>query len=453
MKQEDSIKIFNDKKIRTKWDEEIEDYYYSVIDVVAVLTDSKNPKRYWSDLKKKLSEKNNETYENIVRLKMPSKDGKMRLTDVATTNNLITLLNNIKSEYKDEFIDWLNQTRLEQLYNSNNTINTLLYYGNEGAVSIEVIIDKENETMWATQKTIASLFKVSKQNISYHLKDIFETAELDENSVVKEILTTAPDNKKYSTKFYNLDVIISVGYRVNSKNATQFRIWATKTLKEYMIKGFVLDDELLKNGTRFGKDYFDELLEKIRDIRTSERRFYQKITDLFAECSFDYNPNSEITKNFYSKVQNKLHFAITGDTAAELIDKRVDFEKEFMGLTSWKESPKGKVRKSDVTIAKNYLTREELSELNRIVSMYLDYAENQAARHKLMSMEDWAKRLDLFLEFNEYNILENKGKIKMDLAKQKALCEYEKYKVIQDNIYQSDFDVFLEDFEKKYSNN
>lgn len=453
MKQEDSIKIFNDKKIRTKWDEEIEDYYYSVIDVVAVLTDSKNPKRYWSDLKKKLSEKNNETYENIVRLKMPSKDGKMRLTDVTTTNNLITLLNNIKSEYKDEFIDWLNQTRLEQLYNSNNTINTLLYYGNEGAVSIEVIIDKENETMWATQKTIASLFKVSKQNISYHLKDIFETAELDENSVVKEILTTASDNKKYSTKFYNLDVIISVGYRVNSKNATQFRIWATKTLKEYIIKGFVLDEELLKNGTRFGKDYFDELLEKIRDIRTSERRFYQKITDLFAECSFDYNPNSEITKNFYSKVQNKLHFAITGDTAAELIDKRVDYEKEFMGLTSWKESPKGKIRKSDVTIAKNYLTREELSELNRIVSMYLDYAENQAARHKLMSMEDWAKRLDLFLEFNEYNILENKGKIKMDLAKQKALCEYEKYKVIQDNIYQSDFDVFLEDFEKKYSNN
>lgn len=453
MKQEDSIKIFNDKKIRTKWDEEIEDYYYSVIDVVAVLTDSKNPKRYWSDLKKKLSEKNNETYENIVRLKMPSKDGKMRLTDVTTTNNLITLLNNIKSEYNDEFIDWLNQTRLEQLYNSNNTINTLLYYGNEGAVSIEVIIDKENETMWATQKTIASLFKVSKQNISYHLKDIFETAELDENSVVKEILTTAPDNKKYSTKFYNLDVIISVGYRVNSKNATQFRIWATKTLKEYIIKGFVLDEELLKNGTRFGKDYFDELLEKIRDIRTSERRFYQKITDLFAECSFDYNPNSEITKNFYSKVQNKLHFAITGDTAAELIDKRVDYEKEFMGLTSWKESPKGKIRKSDVTIAKNYLTREELSELNRIVSMYLDYAENQAARHKLMSMEDWAKRLDLFLEFNEYNILENKGKIKMDLAKQKALCEYEKYKVIQDNIYQSDFDVFLEDFEKKYSNN
>lgn len=449
MKQEDSIKIFNDKKIRTKWDEEIEDYYYSVIDVVAVLTDSKNPKRYWSDLKKKLSEKNNETYENIVRLKMPSKDGKMRLTDVTTTNNLITLLNNIKSEYKDEFIDWLNQTRLEQLYNSNNTINTLLYYGNEGAVSIEVIIDKENETMWATQKTIASLFKVSKQNISYHLKDIFETAELDENSVVKEILTTASDNKKYSTKFYNLDVIISVGYRVNSKNATQFRIWATKTLKEYIIKGFVLDEELLKNGTRFGKDYFDELLEKIRDIRTSERRFYQKITDLFAECSFDYNPNSEITKNFYSKVQNKLHFAITGDTAAELIDKRVDYEKEFMGLTSWKESPKGKIRKSDVTIAKNYLTREELSELNRIVSMYLDYAENQAARHKLMSMEDWAKRLDLFLEFNEYNILENKGKIKMDLAKQKALCEYEKYKVIQDNIYQSDFDVFLEDFEKK----
>ncbi len=263
---------------------------------------------------------------------------------------------------------------------------------------------------------------------------------------------TALDGKKYPTKFYNLDVIISVGYRVNSKNASQFRIWAT-TLKEYLVKGFVLDDELLKNGTRFGKDYFDELLEKIRDIRTSERRFYQKITDLFAECSYDYNPNSEITKDFYSKVQNKLHFAITGDTAAELIDKRVSHEKEFMGLTSWKESPKGKIRKSDVTVAKNYLTREELSELNRIVSMYLDYAENQAAKHRLMSMEDWAKRLDLFLEFNEYNILENKGKIKMDLTKQKALGEYEKYKVIQDKIYQSDFDMFLEDFKEKYPDN
>ncbi len=284
------------------------------------------------------------------------------------------------------------------------------------------------------------------------MKNIFESGELEEKSVISKMEITALDGKKYPTKFYNLDVIISVGYRVNSKNASQFRIWAT-TLKEYLVKGFVLDDELLKNGTRFGKDYFDELLEKIRDIRTSERRFYQKITDLFAECSYDYNPNSEITKDFYSKVQNKLHFAITGDTAAELIDKRVSHEKEFMGLTSWKESPKGKIRKSDVTVAKNYLTREELSELNRIVSMYLDYAENQAAKHRLMSMEDWAKRLDLFLEFNEYNILENKGKIKMDLTKQKALGEYEKYKVIQDKIYQSDFDMFLEDFKEKYPDN
>ena len=200
-----------------------------------------------------------------------------------------------------EFIDWLNQIRLEQLYNHNNTTNTLLYSGDEGSVSIEVIIDKENETMWATQKTIAGLFNVSKQNISYHLKDIFETGELEENSVVKEILTTAPDNKKYPTKFYNLDVIISVGYRINSKNATQFRIWATKTLKEYIVKGFVLDDELLKNGTRFGKDYFDELLERIRDIRSSERRFYQKITDIFAECSYDYQSNSTLAKIFMLK--------------------------------------------------------------------------------------------------------------------------------------------------------
>ena len=337
------------------------------------------------------------------------------------------------------------------MYKLNNTTSTLLYYGDEGAISIEVILDKENETMWSTQKTIASLFDVSKQNISYHLKDIFVTGELDENSVVKEILTTAQDNKKYPTKFYNLDVIISVGYRINSKNVTQFRIWATKTLKEYIVKGFVLDDELLKNGTRFGKDYFDELLERIRDIRASERRFYQKITDLFAECSYDYNPNSEITKNFYSKVlQNKLHFAITGDTVAELIDKRVDHEKEFMGLTSWKDGPKGKIRKSDVTIAKNYLTQEELSELNRIVSMYLDYAENQATKHRLMSMEDWAERLDLFLEFNEYDVLTHKGKIRMDLAKQKAVQEYEKYNPIQDKMYKSDFDYFLEEFDDKF---
>lgn len=224
-------------------------------------------------------------------------------------------------------------------------------------------------------------------------------------------------------------------------------------MKEYIVKGFVLDDELLKNGTRFGKDYFDELLERIMDIRASERRFYQKITDIFSECSYDYNPNSEITKNFYSNVENKLHFAITGDTVAELIDKRVNHKKEFMGLTSWKDSPKGKIRKSDVTVAKNYLTREELYELNRIVYIYLDYAENQAAKHRLMSMEDWAERLYLFLEFNEYNILENKGKIRMNLAKQKALDEYDKFKVIQDKIYQSDFDMFLEDFEEKYLDN
>ncbi len=305
MEKENSIKIFNDKKIRTKWDEELEDYWYSIIDVIAVLTESKNPNRYWSDLKRSLTEDSYQPYENIVKLKMHSIDGKSRLTDVASTNNLISLLNKIKSKNKDEFINWLNQNKLKKLYDENNTTNTLLYCGDEGAVSIEVIIDKENETMWATQKTIAGLFKVSKQNISYHLKDIFLTGELDENSVVKEILTTAPDNKKYTTKFYNLDVIISVGYRINSKNATQFRIWATKTLKEYIVKGFVLDDELLKNGTRFGKDYFDELLEKIRDIRTSERRFYQKITDIFAECSYDYAPNSEITKNFGS-VQNTV---------------------------------------------------------------------------------------------------------------------------------------------------
>jgi len=450
--KENSIKIFNDKKIRTKWDEELEDYYYSVIDVIAVLTDSKNPSQYWRTLKSRLNEESVQSVTNCNRLKMPAADGKMRETDVASTNSLIKIITELKTDNTIDFINWLNQNHVEKLYDANDTVNTLLYVGDEGAVSIEVIIDQKNETMWATQKTIAGLFKVSKQNISYHLHDIFESGELDENSVVKEILTTAHDNKKYKTKFYNLDVIISVGYRINSKNATQFRIWVTKTLKEFLVKCFVLDDELLKNGTRFGKDYFDELLEKIRDIKSSERRFYQKITDIFAECSHDYQSNSTLAKNFYAKVQNKLYYAITSKTAAEIIDNRVNHKKEFMGLTSWKNSPNGKIMKKDVDIAKNYLTNDELSELNRIISMYLDYAENQATKHRLMSMKDWAERLDQFLEFNEYNVLEGKKTVKMFDARQKAFEEYEKYKPIQDKIYKSDFDCFLEEFDEKYLN-
>ena len=248
----------------------------------------------------------------------------------------------------------------------NQIQKTLLYVGDEGEVSMDVIVDTERETFWATQKTMAEVFDVTKQNVSYHLKDIFKTGELDESSVVKKILTTASDGKKYKTSFYNLDAIISVGYRVNSKNATRFRIWATQQLKELIIKGFVLDDELLKNGSRFGKDYFHDLLERIREIRVSERRFYEKLTDLYA-TSHDYNKNAELTRNFYAKVQNKLHYAVSGMTAPEIIKDRASSDKENMGLTSWKHSPDGKIQLSDTKVAKNYLSEEELAELNKLV--------------------------------------------------------------------------------------
>lgn len=316
--------------------------------------------------------------------------------------------------------------------------NIILYKGHEGAATIEVLL--KDETMWLTQKVMAQLFNVNVRTISEHLVNIFKSNELEESSVIRKFRITASDGKNYNTNFYNLDAVISVGYRVNSKQATQFRIWATQTLREYIIKGFVLDDELLKNGTRFGKDYFEELLERIKEIRASERRFYQKITDIYAQCSYDYDKDSEITRNFYATVQNKLHWAITQHTAAELISGRVDSKKENMGLITWKKSPNGKILKSDVTIAKNYLNKEELSELNNVVSMYLDYAENQARRRKLMFMIDWVEKLDAFLKFNEYDVLEDAGKVTAEVAKKIAIGEFEKYRKIQDKIYVSDFD-------------
>ncbi|MEN4018760.1 MAG: virulence RhuM family protein [Methanobacterium sp.] len=322
----------------------------------------------------------------------------------------------------------------------------ILYTGEEGAATVEVLF--KDETMWLTQKTMANLFDVNIRTISEHLVNIFKSGELEESSVIRKFRITAADGKKYNTNFYNLDAIIAVGYRVNSKQATQFRIWATKTLKEYITKGFVLDDELLKNGTRFGKDYFDELLERIKEIRASKRRFYQKITDLYAECSYDYNKNSKITRTFYATVQNKLHWAITKHTAAEIIHLRADSNKENMGLTTWKNAPGGKILSSDIRTAKNYLSKEELSELNNIVNMYLDYAENQARRRKLMSMKDWVQRLDSFLQFNEYDTLNNPGRISKELADEKATKEYKKYRIKQDKLYVSDFDKKV----KKYLN-
>ncbi len=328
-----------------------------------------------------------------------------------------------------------------------NSSNFILYTSDTGDIKVNVFL--ENETIWLTQKSIGELFGKSKSTISEHLKNIFNEGELDENSVVRKFRTTANDGKTYDTNFYNLDAIISVGYRVNSKQATQFRIWATKTLKEFIIKGFVLDDERLKQGNQvFGKDYFDELLERIREIRASERRFYQKITDIYAQCSIDYNPKSETSILFYKTVQNKLHWAITGSTASEIIVKRADADKENMGLTTWKNSPKGKILKSDVSIAKNYLSEKEVSELNRLVELYLNFAELQAERNIPMKMVEWIEILDSFLKINRYEILTNAGRISHQKALEKSAKEYEKYRIIQDRKFQSDFDIELKKLKK-----
>jgi len=314
----------------------------------------------------------------------------------------------------------------------------LLYTTPEGSVHVDVLF--QDETAWLTQKRLAELFGVEVNTINYHIKEVFENAELKENSVIRKFRITASDGKSYKTQFYNLDMIISVGYRVNSEQATRFRIWATRTLREYIVKGFAIDDERLKNGHHFGKDYFDELLEKIREIRASERRFYQKITDIYAQCSIDYDKDAEITEMFYKTVQNKLHFAITGHTASELIAERAQNAEPNMGLSIWKNAPQGKILKTDVSIAKNYLKEKELSKLNRIVSMYLDYAENQAKKEQRMTMRDWADKLDAFLGFNEYEILNNPGKVSHEVALRLAEKEYEKFRVTQDQSFESDFD-------------
>jgi hypothetical protein len=314
----------------------------------------------------------------------------------------------------------------------------ILYQTQEGAVRIEVLY--QSETFWLNQKKIAELFGVDIRTISEHFRNIFASGELDERSVLRKIRTTAADGKNYLVNFYNLDAIISVGYRVNSTQATQFRIWATQTLREFVIKGFVLDDERLKLNKRFGKDYFDELLERIREIRASERRFYLKITDIYEQCSIDYDKNAEISKTFFKTVQNKLHWAVTGQTAAEIIAERADATKPTMGLTTWKNAPHGKILKSDVSIAKNYLIEGEIKELERIVTMYLDYAENQAARQIPMRMADWVAKLDAFLKFNEYEVLTNAGSVSAEVAKRLAEERYATFRVQQDRRFESDFE-------------
>ena len=322
----------------------------------------------------------------------------------------------------------------------NNETKFLIYDNPNGKVRIDVIV--QDETVWLTQKTMSELFGTTHQNISLHLKNIFASEELQENSTLKEILQVQIEGNRQvsrNQKFYNLDAIISVGYRVNSTKATQFRIWATQTLKEYIIKGFVLDDERLKQGQSvFGKDYFKELLRRVRSIRASERRIYQQVSDIFAECSIDYDKNSEVTKNFYAMVQNKFHFAITGNTAAEIIHKSADKEKDNMGLSTWKNAPDGRILKSDVIVAKNYLQEKEISQLERTVTGYFDYIEGLIERENTFTMEQLATSVNKFLSFNEYKILEGKGKISKIQADKKAIKEYDEFNKTQKII--SDFD-------------
>lgn len=329
-----------------------------------------------------------------------------------------------------------------KIISNNSFTEFLLYTTPNGKVKVEIFL--RNENIWLTQAKIAELFGTERSVVTKHLQNIFQEGELDKNLTCAKIAQVQNEGQRQVSRdieFYNLDAIVSVGYRVNSAQATQFRIWATERLKEYIIKGFTMDDERLKNpNTIFGHDYFEEQLARIRNIRSSERRMYQKVTDIYAQCSVDYNPNEEITKLFFATVQNKLHFAITGQTAAEIISDRVDSKKPNIGLMSWKNSPKGAIRETDVVIAKNFLQEKELDLLNRIVTMYLDYAEMQAKRGILMKMKDWVEKLDSFLKFNEEEILKDNGKISHEVAEALALGEYEKYRIEQDRNYISDFD-------------
>lgn len=317
--------------------------------------------------------------------------------------------------------------------------------------SVEVRYEDEN--IWITQKMLAVLYEVETNTINYHIKKIFEDSELEEDSVIRNFRITASDGKSYDTKHYNLQMIIAVGFKVNSERAVQFRKWVNNIAKEYTIKGFAMDDERLKNdGSILTKKYFEEQLERIREIRSSERKFYQKITDIYA-TAIDYDKDATATKRFYATVQNKMHYAVHGHTAAELIVVRADATKNHMGLTTWQDAPNGKIKKSDVIVAKNYLTEKELGQLNRMVSAYLDFAENMANRHIPLTMADWEKRLNGFIEMFEYGLLQDAGKVTAEIAKLHAETEFEKYRIVQDRLYKSDFDLFLEELENKLEAN
>ncbi len=328
----------------------------------------------------------------------------------------------------------------------NSTVDFMVFTKDAGSDSIEVRV--QNGDVWLTQKAISKLFDVDRSVVTKHIKNIFEIGELDENSVCAKFAQTADDGKTYQYKFYSLSAIIAVGYRINSQRATQFRQWATKVLETFTKQGYVLDKNRLINGQIFDEDYFEHLISEIQEIRASERRFYQKITDIYA-TAVDYSKDSKITRDFFAMVQNKMHYAIHGNTAAEVIVSRADHKKEHMGLTTWENAPNGKIVKADVSVAKNYLLKQEMKELNEIVTMYLDYATRQARRHIPMTMTDWAEKLDAFLKFNDAEILEDKGKVTAEIAKTFAESEFEKYRVIQDSLYKSDFDKLMEESDIK----
>ena len=327
----------------------------------------------------------------------------------------------------------------KELQIRNSTAEFLIFQAEDKAQGVQVFY--KDETIWATQKAIATLFDVDRSVVTKHLKNIFDTGELQQDSVCAKFAHTAEDGKTYTTSFYKLDAIISVGYRVNSRRATQFRQWCTAVLRQFAIRGYVIDKKRMENGAFISEDYFEYLLEEIREIRLSERRFYQKITDIYA-TAIDYNPQAPTTLEFFAKVQNKMHYAVHGHTAAELIMERADADKEHMGLTTWEHAPKGKILKPDVTVAKNYLKEVELESMGRIVSGFLDVAEDMAKRHIPMTMEDWAKRIDKFLDTTERPILSNAGSVSAEQAKEYAETEFEKYRIIQDRIFESDFDHF-----------
>ena len=332
----------------------------------------------------------------------------------------------------------------------NSTAEFLIFTKQVGENGIEVRV--QDGTIWLSQKLMAALFDCTTDNISLHLKNIFAEGELDEISVAEDFSVTAADGKNYRTKHYNLDAIIAVGYRINTRRATAFRQWATAILRDYALRGYVIDRKRMENGAFLDEDYFEHLLAEVREIRLSERRFYQKITDIYA-TAMDYNKNAPVTKAFFAKVQNKLHYAIHGHTAAEVIYERADAAKEHMGLTNWKNSPHGKIVKTDVTIAKNYLTSSELESLGRIVNAYLDLAEDRAKKHIPMTMEDWAKRLDRFLEADDRSILRDGGKISAKIAQEFAESEFEKYRVVQDRLFESDFDQEIRKIKKDQNEN